>query len=175
MPFLLKYYANLPHKHQFGAVGDFGTLWGSFWITAIHFRSTTDILQLFSPAVQKPRVLKVSHSLFKSWQCHEHLQSPERENVSPVCDYVRTRIQARQAYLFIGNLRKEAEHQAGARSDLPFCFPQVPRRNKIMSERSEKVCTATTYLMAIPANSLLRFGAVNLALLRNAKLFTCHC
>lgn len=123
MPFLLKYYANLPHKHQFVAVGDFGTLWGSFWITAIHFRSTTDILQLFSPAVQKPRVLKVSHSLFKSWQCHEHLQSPERENVSPVCDYVRTRIQARQADLFIGNLRKEAEHQAGARSDLPFCFP----------------------------------------------------
>lgn len=43
-----------------------------------------------------------------------------------------------------------------------------------MSEPSEKVCAAIMYLMAIPAISLFRFGAVNLALFMNAKLFTCH-
>jgi len=43
-----------------------------------------------------------------------------------------------------------------------------------MSEPREKVCTAIMYLMAIPAISLLCFGAVNQAFFMNTKLFTCH-
>lgn len=43
-----------------------------------------------------------------------------------------------------------------------------------MSEPTEKVCTAIMHLMAIPAISLFRFGAVNLVLFMNTKLFTCH-
>lgn len=43
-----------------------------------------------------------------------------------------------------------------------------------MSEASEKVCTAIMYLTAIPAISLFHFGAVNLLLLMNTMLFTCH-
>lgn len=42
-----------------------------------------------------------------------------------------------------------------------------------MAEHNEKVCAAITYLKAIPAIRLLHYGAVNLALLTNTRLFTC--
>lgn len=43
-----------------------------------------------------------------------------------------------------------------------------------MSETREKVCAAIRYLMAIPGTRPFRLGAVNLALLVDTNLFTCH-
>lgn len=79
----------------------------SFWITAIHCLSIINVLQLFLKLLKNPMCSRLHILFFKSQQCHKHhLRSPGRENYSLVCDYAMIRIQALQAYLFIGDLRK---------------------------------------------------------------------
>lgn len=59
MSFLLKYYIKLQHKYQIATMGNFGRCEGeymAFSITAIHFLSIINILQLFFKLLKIPCV-----------------------------------------------------------------------------------------------------------------------
>lgn len=121
-----KYYTKLQYKHQIATMRDFGKMWGRIYEFLNHchtFPKHYKYTKIISQAIKIPHVFKAPHSLFKSQQCHKHhLQSPERKNDSLVCDYAMIKIQALQAYLFIGNLGKLAEDQVGMMSHLSFCL-----------------------------------------------------